>query len=69
MKVFIENLKGHMAIYEHIKRIKICKKDNKWCLQLEYIFKPIREYIPLKDVRLCYATDMEKFVECFRYEK
>lgn len=69
MKVFIENLKGYMSIYENIKRIKICKKDNKGCLQLEYIFSPIIEYIPLKDIRLCYAMDMEKFVEYFRYEK
>lgn len=69
MIVRVENLKGKTYTFEHVGRVIICKKDNIKYLEIEYIFRPIIEYIPLKDVRLCYATDMENFRECFRYEK
>lgn len=69
MKLFVEDLKGYMSIYEHVKKIRINKIDNKNTLQIQYIFSPLIEYIPLSKIKLCYMIDEETLVEVFRYEK
>lgn len=69
MKLFIEDLKGYMEVYENVNKVSIKKIDNKNKLIINYDLPQRIEFIDLKEVRLAFMIDKDTLMEYFRYEK
>lgn len=69
MKVFIEDNKGYVGVFNNIWKISIKKINGKNTLILRG--NPARDEIniPLSKIRLAYALDNVNLEEYFRYEK
>ena len=68
MKIFIENKKGYIDIYDNIKHFKIKKIDNKNNLIIKD-YDNFTAIISLNEITLFYIIDSETLTELFRYEK
>ena len=69
-KIFIENLKGYMEVYNHVERVVITKIDGrKNYLVVFFTTKSRQEFIPLNEIRLCYLVNIDTMEEYFRYTK
>lgn len=69
-KIFIENLKGYMEVYNHVERVVITKIDGrKNYLVVFFTTKSRQEFIPLNEIRLCYLINIDTMEEYFRYTK
>ena len=70
MKLFVEDMKGYMDVYEDVFTVKIKKVLNKNCLIIRYgdLKKP-NEIIKLSEIRLAFMIDPETTREYFRYAK
>ena len=75
MKLFIEDMKGYTKTYNNVKKVSIKKIDNKNTLIVNYNANPILfdntidETIPLNEIKLAFAINLETMEEYFRYEK
>lgn len=69
MKVFVENKKGYVDVFNNIWKINIKKINNKNTLILKS--NPLTDEIniPLSEIELAYAIDNVTLEEYFRYEK
>ena len=69
-KLFIEDLKGYMEVYNYVKRVVITKVDGrKNYLAVFFTNRDTQEYIPLNEIRLCYLVNIDTTEEYFRYSK
>jgi hypothetical protein len=69
-KIFIENLKGYMEVYNHVERVVITKIDGrKNYLVVFFTTKSRQEFIPLNEIRMCYLININTMEEYFRYSK
>ena len=69
-KIFIENIKGYMEVYNHVERVVITKIDGrKNYLVVFFTNKSTQEFIPLNEIRLCYLINIDTMEEYFRYTK
>ena len=69
MRLFVEDLKGYMDVYENVNKVSIKKIDNKNKLIINYDLQQRIEFIDLKEVRLAFMIDKDTLIEYFRYEK
>lgn len=69
MRLFIEDLKGYTDVYDNVRNVFIRKVDNKNTIELRYINKTEKDYIPLNEIRLAFLVDLNNMEEYFRYEK
>ena len=69
MRLFIEDLKGYTDVYDNVRNVFIRKVDNKNTIELSYINKTEKDYIPLNEIRLAFLVDLNNMEEYFRYEK
>lgn len=65
LKLVIEDKKGYVYDYENVYKVSI----DKATLVINYNSLKDSEYVPLKDVKLCYLIDIDSMHEYFRYEK
>lgn len=69
MKVFVEDTKGYVDIYDNIYKISIKKINGKNNLIIKGSPATDEINIPLKEIKLAYAIDNINLDEYFRYEK
>lgn len=69
MRLFIEDLKGYIDVYDNVRNVFIRKVDNKNTIELSYINKTGKDYIPLNEIRLAFLVNLNNMEEYFRYEK
>ena len=69
MRLFIEDLKGYTDVYDNVRSVFIRKVDNKNTIELSYINKTEKDYIPLNEIRLAFLVDLNNMEEYFRYER
>ena len=69
MRLFVEDLKGYINVFNNVYRVAIRKKDNKNVLVVEYSNKTGKDILALKEISLAYLIDIETMHEYFRYDK
>ena len=69
LRLFVENKKGHVDVYDNVYKVKIKKIDNKNILEISYNSLKDCDYILLNSIILCYLIDIDTMHEYFRYEK
>lgn len=69
LRLFVENKKGYVDVYDNVYKVKIKKTDNKNILEISYNSLKDCDYILLKSITLCYLIDVDTMHEYFRYEK
>lgn len=69
LRLFVENKKGYVDVYDNVYKVKIKKIDNKNILEISYNSLKDCDYILLNSITLCYLIDIDTMYEYFRYEK
>ena len=69
LRLFVEDIKGYMDIYDSVDSVKITRVNNKNTLQVFLQTKKEPICILLSEINLCYLIDLETMHEYFRYAK
>lgn len=69
MKLFVENSKGYMNVFNNVYRVVIKKINNKNCLCIKYNSLKDDDSILLSEIRLAFLVDTDTMHEYFRYQK
>ena len=69
MKLFVENLKGNMDVFDNVYKVSIKKINNKNHLVVYYNSCKAGDTIPLNEVKLSFLVDTDTMHEYFRYQK
>lgn len=74
MRLFVEDNKGYVDVYDNVYKVSIKKIDNKNNLLIHINNTPDKEFaftenILLSKIKLAYLVDVDTMHEYFRYEK
>lgn len=69
MKLFVENSKGYMNVYNNVYKVSVKKINNKNHLLIYYNSCKTADKILLKDIKLAFLVDTDTMHEYFRYQK
>ena len=69
MRLFVEDVKGNMDVYDNVYKVSIKKINNKNHLVVYYHSCKVADTIPLNEIKLSFLIDADTMCEYFRYEK